>query len=43
LCAELCRSCDDSCRAMAHEDETMLHCADTCHSCAASCDRMART
>jgi uncharacterized protein YggL (DUF469 family) len=41
LCAEFCRSCEESCRALAHDDEMMRYCADACQSCAASCDRMA--
>jgi len=42
LCAEICRSCEESCRQMSQDDEMMSHCADTCHSCAESCDRMVR-
>jgi hypothetical protein len=41
LCADICRSCEESCRRIGQEDEIMSHCADVCHSCAVSCDRMA--
>jgi hypothetical protein len=40
LCAELCRSCADSCAEVAGDDQLVRECVDLCHRCAESCDRM---
>lgn len=39
-CAEICRLCEQSCRALAN-DGIMKECADACRRCAESCDKMA--
>ena len=41
LCAELCRSCTDSCVRVAGDDQILKQCAELCRRCAESCDRMA--
>ena len=41
LCAELCRSCAESCTRVAGDDQTAKQCAELCLRCAESCDRMA--
>jgi len=40
-CAVVCHACDDSCRRIGADDETMRACADACRKCAESCERMA--
>ena len=42
-CAELCRGCEESCRAVGGEDEQLQLCAEACASCAEHCERMAET
>jgi len=41
-CAEVCRGCEESCRAFTDDDQMQL-CADACASCAEHCERMAET
>jgi hypothetical protein len=41
LCAEICRSCAESCDRVDPNDQMMKDCAAQCRSCADSCDRMA--
>ncbi len=43
VCAEVCRSCGDSCEKLAGDDELIKRCAEMCRRCAESCQRMLGT
>jgi len=39
-CAELCRLCEEVCRADGDSDEQLTHCAEVCATCAELCETM---